>query len=108
MGHRNTGSKSSNRSPKSYIRPRALLDRKSTRLNSSHGYISYAVFCLKKTTQDQLIAQYIAHVQYVVNISNVPSALKMRAPPSNRQQLDVSTRDMGAQRSTDATTVRAE
>src|SRR2546429_8560835 len=27
------------------------LDRKSTRLNSSHGYISYAVFCLKKKTQ---------------------------------------------------------
>src|SRR2546429_7007959 len=26
-------------------------DRKSTRLNSSHGYISYAVFCLKKKTQ---------------------------------------------------------
>src|SRR5687768_17796896 len=25
-----------------------LEDRKSTRLNSSHGYISYAVFCLKK------------------------------------------------------------
>src|SRR2546422_2250810 len=28
-----------------------LRDRKSTRLNSSHGYISYAVFCLKKKTQ---------------------------------------------------------
>src|SRR2546422_7748767 len=28
-----------------------VLDRKSTRLNSSHGYISYAVFCLKKKTQ---------------------------------------------------------
>src|SRR2546429_8378022 len=27
---------------------RERLDRKSTRLNSSHGYISYAVFCLKK------------------------------------------------------------
>ena len=27
-----------------------LPDRKSTRLNSSHGYISYAVFCLKKKT----------------------------------------------------------
>src|SRR5687768_17987662 len=27
------------------------LDRKSTRLNSSHGYISYAVCCLKKNTQ---------------------------------------------------------
>src|SRR5687768_18077098 len=26
----------------------AQEDRKSTRLNSSHGYISYAVFCLKK------------------------------------------------------------
>src|SRR2546422_4694940 len=28
--------------------PSLALDRKSTRLNSSHGYISYAVFCLKK------------------------------------------------------------
>src|SRR2546429_5160017 len=34
---------------------RASLDRKSTRLNSSHGYISYAVFCLKKkkSTRDR-------------------------------------------------------
>src|SRR2546422_6984644 len=30
------------------INPYDLEDRKSTRLNSSHGYISYAVFCLKK------------------------------------------------------------
>src|SRR2546422_1167300 len=29
-------------------RTRGAGDRKSTRLNSSHGYISYAVFCLKK------------------------------------------------------------
>src|SRR2546422_3632419 len=28
--------------------PGDARDRKSTRLNSSHGYISYAVFCLKK------------------------------------------------------------
>src|SRR2546422_5461616 len=28
--------------------PVIVIDRKSTRLNSSHGYISYAVFCLKK------------------------------------------------------------
>src|SRR2546422_5263865 len=27
-------------------------DRKSTRLNSSHGYISYAVFCLKKKNEE--------------------------------------------------------
>src|SRR2546427_3260443 len=28
--------------------PRVMIDRKSTRLNSSHSQISYAVFCLKK------------------------------------------------------------
>src|SRR2546422_3615600 len=31
-----------------YQTSRNTEDRKSTRLNSSHGYISYAVFCLKK------------------------------------------------------------
>src|SRR2546429_2556272 len=31
-----------------WYRSRGGGDRKSTRLNSSHGYISYAVFCLKK------------------------------------------------------------
>src|SRR2546422_6915836 len=31
----------------------AEQDRKSTRLNSSHGYISYAVFCLKKKKKNQ-------------------------------------------------------
>src|SRR5256884_7522222 len=31
---------------------RTHRDRKSTRLNSSHGYISYAVFCLKKKNKD--------------------------------------------------------
>src|SRR2546422_6672843 len=30
------------------LEPAVGGDRKSTRLNSSHGYISYAVFCLKK------------------------------------------------------------
>src|SRR5207247_9524814 len=32
-------------------------DRKSTRLNSSHEWISYAVFCLKKKTQSQILIQ---------------------------------------------------
>src|SRR2546429_3937718 len=31
-----------------FVAPWKQVDRKSTRLNSSHGYISYAVFCLKK------------------------------------------------------------
>src|SRR2546429_5889876 len=34
--------------------PRVDVDRKSTRLNSSHGYISYAVFCLKKKKRQKL------------------------------------------------------
>src|SRR3989337_4022106 len=33
------------------------LDRKSTRLNSSHGSISYAVFCLKKNIKSQQTAE---------------------------------------------------
>src|SRR2546422_7866764 len=32
---------------------KVVTDRKSTRLNSSHGYISYAVFCLKKKKNNQ-------------------------------------------------------
>src|SRR2546422_4606718 len=35
--------------PRIVSKPR---DRKSTRLNSSHGYISYAVFCLKKKKKE--------------------------------------------------------
>src|SRR2546422_2464457 len=34
-----------------------MIDRKSTRLNSSHGYISYAVFCLKKKKQVILLSR---------------------------------------------------
>src|SRR2546429_3176758 len=33
-------------------------DRKSTRLNSSHGYISYAVFCLKKTNEGICLLEF--------------------------------------------------
>src|SRR2546422_4195953 len=36
-------------------------DRKSTRLNSSHGYISYAVFCLKKKKEITDSGPYAAH-----------------------------------------------
>src|SRR6185503_19081332 len=37
-------------------------DRKSTRLNSSHGYISYAVFCLKKKKGSVLDVKVNSHV----------------------------------------------
>src|SRR2546429_754794 len=36
------------------------IDRKSTRLNSSHGYISYAVFCLKKKKKKNNIFHIIS------------------------------------------------
>src|SRR2546422_6244548 len=43
---------------------RAMMgDRKSTRLNSSHGYISYAVFCLKKKTKHTYVLQTDTHCQ---------------------------------------------
>src|SRR2546422_5251761 len=56
-------------------RPRVVLhcktaatqqDRKSTRLNSSHGYISYAVFCLKKkkNKKKHLISHSLRHTDY--------------------------------------------
>src|SRR2546429_3289932 len=37
-----------------------LRDRKSTRLNSSHGYISYAVFCLKKKNKRTQPAHHLS------------------------------------------------
>src|SRR2546422_1339434 len=45
------------------------LDRKSTRLNSSHGYISYAVFCLKKKKNDTDPAM---HIQYCASRISQP------------------------------------
>src|SRR2546426_7341954 len=36
------------RADRLHVHPRQIQDRKSTRLNSSHLVISYAVFCLKK------------------------------------------------------------
>src|SRR2546429_2572775 len=41
--------------PTQVRRIRYATDRKSTRLNSSHGYISYAVFCLKKKNIHRLV-----------------------------------------------------
>src|SRR2546429_5606858 len=43
-------------------REQLRLDRKSTRLNSSHGYISYAVFCLKKNNHPFFLVIAVAHI----------------------------------------------
>src|SRR2546429_6450884 len=39
-------------------------DRKSTRLNSSHGYISYAVFCLKKKKKNTHRTPHTRHTTH--------------------------------------------
>src|SRR5256885_10853432 len=43
------------RGPSITTQPTSTIDRKSTRLNSSHLVISYAVFCLKKKKQKSTI-----------------------------------------------------
>src|SRR5690349_21968808 len=48
VGYRKHQARLADRGPESALRTRARRDRKSTRLNSSHVEISYAVFCLKK------------------------------------------------------------
>src|SRR2546429_4270150 len=45
----------------------ALADRKSTRLNSSHGYISYAVFCLKKKKKSNANAYHYSTKHHAVS-----------------------------------------
>src|SRR2546429_4921318 len=63
--------------PRSEIR----ADRKSTRLNSSHGYISYAVFCLKKKKTDP------THITNA-NFSQPPThAPQLNIPSSNYAHL---------------------
>src|SRR2546430_12841768 len=44
-------------------------DRKSTRLNSSHSQISYAVFCLKKKKKKNVIMQYTQALRTQLAIS---------------------------------------
>src|SRR2546426_8593571 len=45
----------------------AAGDRKSTRLNSSHLVISYAVFCLKKKKKKTINNTYSVSTHYIVN-----------------------------------------
>src|SRR5256884_5824992 len=62
------------------------VDRKSTRLNSSHGYISYAVFCLKKKKKKKInfnsykrrhvkVSVYISHRHLVVSLVHTKRTL---------------------------------
>src|SRR2546428_6172912 len=51
--------------------PVVVLDRKSTRLNSSHDQISYAVFCLKKKKKNEdILSPYDPFITYLYQPSN--------------------------------------
>src|SRR2546429_4427678 len=56
-------------------------DRKSTRLNSSHGYISYAVFCLKKKSATAVSSAAITVKATVLTLSPPPFARCSAAGP---------------------------
>src|SRR2546429_5784460 len=73
------------------------LDRKSTRLNSSHGYISYAAFCLKKKNippagplwgdlhlrglAGPAAPKRLQHPQYPAHRARQPNCRRPRRPP---------------------------
>src|SRR2546427_4990852 len=53
------------------------VDRKSTRLNSSHSQISYAVFCLKKKKKDKHIDRHVDPL-IVINKETVTQRIRNR------------------------------
>src|SRR2546422_7273350 len=63
-------------SPSARNSPCARTDRKSTHLNSSHSYISYAVFCLKKKKKKKKIQQYFHY--YKTNTKGSISSTTIR------------------------------
>src|SRR2546429_2434381 len=54
-------------------------DRKSTRLNSSHGYISYAVFCLKKKNKRDSLKS--AQGKPPAHLHNIEVSVPVNLPP---------------------------
>src|SRR3712207_7818678 len=60
------------------------LDRKSTRLNSSHANISYAVFCLKKKKQNQILVHLDTRANHddILHISLPPATPPSHYPPN--------------------------
>src|SRR5438132_5290516 len=58
--------------------PMKLADRKSTRLNSSHTVISYAVFCLKKKTKARHRSK---RHDPMIQVHHFPSMIATMSPP---------------------------
>src|SRR3989449_4821703 len=71
----------------------STVDRKSTRLNSSHGYISYAVFCLKKKKKSLNYSHgYISYAVFCLKKKTKSVHIKSRtiwnADPSDYHNAD--------------------
>src|SRR5689334_23478475 len=75
VGSRIVLSRDETRRPARSSRDSAIADRKSTRLNSSHSSISYAVFCLKKKKKDAVL--YL-HFRLGMKIEESPRELNCR------------------------------
>src|SRR2546430_6853940 len=67
-------------SPES-VPARALSDRKSTRLNSSHSQISYAVFCLKKKKKKKILSSPSSHTHLNTQIITTLCITHLRRLP---------------------------
>src|SRR3712207_8210876 len=65
--------------PSGFALPAPSRDRKSTRLNSRHANISYAVFCLKKEANG---GDHGSFTDYATNIQSVLAALISSGPTS--------------------------
>src|SRR2546422_6401612 len=61
-------------------------DRKSTRLNSSHGYISYAVFCLKKKKKKQHEYTHIPIKSYTRRGRQFETAWQRKRSPAGARE----------------------
>src|SRR3989449_3428914 len=62
-------------------------DRKSTRLNSSHGYISYAVFCLKKKKNYRAALEKVRLELLHTNATQIQAHAKLKAMQTEQKNL---------------------
>src|SRR5256886_4277587 len=74
--------------PSTVTRPSCRRDRKSTRLNSSHIQISYAVFCLKKiTVHHMLLERDVIMGSFFVDVEGVQRRTMSAAYPAVRRAM---------------------
>ena len=79
--------------PIEMVRRDPALDRKSTRLNSSHGYISYAVFCLKNTTELQSRLQLVCRLLLVTQKRHDATGTPQKSTPATHPEAAIRPRE---------------